>query len=723
MKLSRLEKTIAILCFILILLHFIASFFPEKRLWGINHLAYFSLSFRIIILFLGLLLLVLVPKSTALDRYKLRLPHFAWIGKLKYLRYIIVSLIFLVIFWLLRTKTYLLGDGYLRAKEISTGARPFFTEFLDLSLHSTLYGFFHQIFNWDAYTTYAFVSVVCGAVFVFFVFLLGDMIGRSGRDKMLILVLLVFSGGTQLFLGYVESYTILYLAILLYIYFSIGYLNGKNSLILPCFVLLISGFFHISALVLFPSFLFLLLIKNPTKDALNPEGIILQKILCVVIIVISTILGFLLFKFYPLKGSEQKISHFLIAFWGSGKDLYSLFSLNHLLDVINQQFLVASLGILIWAAIFISARKKINIKSNTSRFFFLVTIFSLAFALLVDPVLGYARDWDLFAFTGLGYTIWAIYLMVDLHEKLKNAKYVVLALTITLLTCSLPWFLLNADISKSVRRFENLLGLYQRGKSYGYETLSICYRELGMTEREMEELEKTITLEKNPRNIVKLGVRYFEIGEVEKGISLFENAIRIDPNASYAHNNLGLAYLKKGLLDEAISEFKSAIRSKPTQSSYYVNLGDAFSEKGLFEESIEQYEKAKRLDPENPEAHHRLGLFYAKEGLLHKAIESFKNSIELKNDYVRAYYDLGITYLEMENINEAILIFQKALKIKPHHAQTHFALGFALTRENLPQEAIQHLKLYLESSEDTARKEEARDLIKKLEKDNRKEVK
>jgi|GEM_PF-6783726 len=49
-KLSKFEKSVVILCAAMIAAHFIASFFPEKRLWGIDHLAYIVSLFGLIFL-------------------------------------------------------------------------------------------------------------------------------------------------------------------------------------------------------------------------------------------------------------------------------------------------------------------------------------------------------------------------------------------------------------------------------------------------------------------------------------------------------------------------------------------------------------------------------------------------------------------------------------------------------------------------------------------------
>ena len=46
-----------------------------------------------------------------------------------------------------------------------------------------------------------------------------------------------------------------------------------------------------------------------------------------------------------------------------------------------------------------------DFKDKVVIFFVIAAVFSLGFAFLMNPKLGYARDWDLFSSTGLGYTL------------------------------------------------------------------------------------------------------------------------------------------------------------------------------------------------------------------------------------------------------------------------------------------------------------------------------
>jgi len=111
-SISKFNLLIAILCGLLMLAHFISSFFPKSRLWGINHLAYFPLWIRIIITLLGLS--VLVPRVNERInlsfKYLLDFVQKTFSGR-RYLWYLIFSFFSMALFYLLRDRTHFLGDG------------------------------------------------------------------------------------------------------------------------------------------------------------------------------------------------------------------------------------------------------------------------------------------------------------------------------------------------------------------------------------------------------------------------------------------------------------------------------------------------------------------------------------------------------------------------------------------------------------------------------------
>jgi tetratricopeptide (TPR) repeat protein len=61
----------------------------------------------------------------------------------------------------------------------------------------------------------------------------------------------------------------------------------------------------------------------------------------------------------------------------------------------------------------------------------------------------------------------------------------------------------------------------------------------------------------------------------DSALARFQEAIRLQPNDSNAHNNLACALSQQGRLDEAISEFQEALRLKPDNADAQKNLARA----------------------------------------------------------------------------------------------------------------------------------------------------
>lgn len=93
-----------------------ASFLPDARLWGINHLAFFPLPLRVVLL--ALVAICFVPSFA-----RLLLEGFlsvtTWLtrpGRNATMILLALGIVAVGVFWLLRMGTPLLGDGHLLAK-------------------------------------------------------------------------------------------------------------------------------------------------------------------------------------------------------------------------------------------------------------------------------------------------------------------------------------------------------------------------------------------------------------------------------------------------------------------------------------------------------------------------------------------------------------------------------------------------------------------------------
>ncbi len=604
---SRLQKVVLFACVFVILIHAMASFFPMERLWGINQFAYYSFTPRFIVVFLALV--VLVPKINAI-LYKLFAGFFGLVDtKLKRVtrqyKYFLLSLGSIVLFWMLRAKTHLLGDGSLRGSEIALGTKFSVTEPLDFYLHALVYRFS----NLDAYQTYILISCLAGGLFVFLALSLSYLLGQDNKQRVLAFVVLVSMGSVQLFFGYVESYSLVYAGVMAYFLLSFLYSKGRCGLFFPSLVLLLSISLHLSAVYLLPSLIYLHVVHSPKAARfLN-----FRKTLNVAFILLLVGAGLIVLS--KTNPNPTGVTSYLIPLTGNENDPYSLFSGAHLLDMVNEQLLLSPIGLILWAIVILFARK-IDFKDRAVTFLMIVTCFSFVFALVMDPKLGYARDWDLFSSTALGYTVLGIYLGLNYFRaaKIRSLDYMVLALVSVALFSTGPWIWVNAQEEKAVARFQALLEVDRERSAYGHEILALYYRDMGLLNEEMEEWKKALSVVETERYAGNLARAYERLGRYQEAIAMFKKTVQLDPNSVKTYVNLGNSYASLGDYEEAQRYYREAIDKDPYLLPAYTNLGGLLSRMGDYEEALKVLDSAIRINPDYFPAYNNIVAVYSRMG-------------------------------------------------------------------------------------------------------------
>lgn len=616
---SRAEKITGAGCFVLILIHLVASYFPDQRLWGIDLLHYLPATWRYILVILGLSVLVpLVNRLWGDLLDALSNPIRSGFNKIsKYYGYVFIGLSAGVLFWAFRVRTFFLGDGSLRANEINRGAEFSVSAPLDFLVHAKL----TKLLGWDAFGAYAALSVLSGALFVFLILLLADRIGERSSEKALIFLVIITMGANLLFFGYVESYTLVYAAMIAYLLFALGYLMERNGLASPVILFLLAVSLHVSALVLLPSLLYVMLSRRPREAAIF-------RLLLSIGVVLLVGGGLLLLRIY---GPEQEgLGYYLISPLGGGESSYSLFSSAHLVDFINHQLLISPAGILICAASILGFPGKMNLKDKVVRFLLVVSACTLAYALVVDPKLGYARDWDLFALTGFGYTLLGLYLLINRWRQTRvgHLRYISLSLFFTSLVLTLPWIYVNASESKAVNRFEHIMDLDRERSADGREKLAMHYGKQGNLDREIAQWKEAISVSNNPRHITNLAVTYLNLRRYDLAMIELEKSLAVDSTFDFTHFCMGEIFSLQGRYEEAITAYRSAIRHRPDITQYHDNLGTLLSNLKRYDEALEVFKQGLAANPGYPIIHRNLGYTYANMGKLSQAEEHLRLYLE-----------------------------------------------------------------------------------------------
>jgi len=599
----------------------------------------------------------------------------------------------MAVFYLLKDRTHFLGDGAQVISLLDKGKLDIkWTEPLEALTHLYLYRFLNLFLKVNAETVYASISIFSGAVFVYLLFPFSKLLGGGEEEGFFAFVLIGTLGAIQLFFGYAEHYTLLYLFISGYLYFSILFLKKKSGFTPVLIAFLLSVFSHFSAFYLFPSFLFLLWTGFEFKHKKNRNNF--RWIISALSLLALS--GFTVFYFknkwilgqvfVPLNPGNYYAPD------------YTMFSLPHFVDLFSLQLLLSPVGLILILTVFANLSKKNRESFRTEDrlifFLILVALFQLGYSFLLNPGLGMARDWDLFSATSFGNTILGIYLLLKIMKEKTTLKYVSTVLIFTSLFSTLPWILINHNPQLSIKRFENLLDLDLKKSRNGRYVLAQYY-----SARNMKKEKDKVSDEFNERlpevNLTEIGLRYYNSGKIEAAAELLQRVTLLEPGFPEAHNFLGLAYYKAGKISEAEAEFKKVIELRPDYVDGYVNLGHLYASRNQADEAIKTYEKAIKLKTEEPDVYSNLALYYLAKNNVSKARVYIKKALSLRPNSHNYHLNLGVILIKSGDSDEAEKELLRAEQLKEDYYVPHYYLSQIYAKKGEKEKSQKEYELFL----------------------------
>ena len=98
------------------------------------------------------------------------------------------------------------------------------------------------------------------------------------------------------------------------------------------------------------------------------------------------------------------------------------------------------------------------------------------------------------------------------------------------------------------------------------------------------------------------GVKFFDWGEYEKALKLFNKVIKSNPTNQKAWADKGATLINMGAFEEAINCLAKSLELDPKNPLAWYNKGMALNECGRYEEAVECFNKVLSLDPNVEEA-------------------------------------------------------------------------------------------------------------------------
>ncbi|MFZ1978712.1 MAG: tetratricopeptide repeat protein [Bacteroidota bacterium] len=211
------------------------------------------------------------------------------------------------------------------------------------------------------------------------------------------------------------------------------------------------------------------------------------------------------------------------------------------------------------------------------------------------------------------------------------------------------WFLGSTLFSRN--KFQEVLEAMQKAEKSVpkdfriYLLQGLVYSRLAQPDKTIERLEIAHRL--NPKDIntlSTLALTYDNEHRYEMSDSLYEEALRVDPQSALLLNNYGYSLSERGLqLNRALEMSLIAITSEPENSAYLDTYGWICYRLGQYQQARQYIEKAVAAGSASAVIYEHLGDVYFRMGDQKKAVTTWQKALEMdsKNETLRKKIERG----------------------------------------------------------------------------------
>ncbi len=480
-----------------------------------------------------------------------------------------------MLLWRLVARTRFLGDGTVWLDGIKSGNPNPFSE----PLAAAVWGAYARVLRGMGIpvdpVTAGVLPVVCGIAAAAILWGIASELTRRSGSRVIAFAVLATLGIVQLYFGYIESYPVVSVAILAYLWLGLRRARDADHPIWLALALAVTIPFHLATVFLAPSYLYLLL--RDQRPALQRVGL--------TVLPFAGAAGLLVLLGYP---PQRWLGAFRIAARavepGHGAGFYARayppVSLDHAWDLLNAILLVLPVPLMLLLAAMAGSTRVAKQERDPATIFLAIAAIPglLLAAALVLPVAP-AQDWDLTGILLLPLAVLGVNAGCSI-QKVPLSGMRGAGLALTGVGALFSFVLVNAGEESGLRRYETLVGtgakITQYARAYGNEVLAAYDVSRRDFQRALIHSQRALDAEPtNPRYWIKKGAALYEMGRFEEAMPVLEEGIRRGPARDDAYYDLGNCYAKVKRYPEAVACFREAVRLGGPRPDYYNNFAVA----------------------------------------------------------------------------------------------------------------------------------------------------
>lgn len=633
-----------------------ASYFKWTGMWGINHLAFLPIGWWIVYwaaVAVVLSLALLRDPTTRLDRAVDAISH--WLFEQGVRPRVIIAFAFGAVCWVFRVPTHFLGDGYALLGGLGRGESYIlkWTEPGAVLLIRAIQTALGDYTKSTALAAFQGISIISGIGFVLGAFSVARIVDPAPRRRLLAWIAIVFAGTSLLFFGYVEFYPPLWGLMLFHVAFLYRYIeNGLN--VWPATVILAAACaIHLQCLTLAPGLMCAVWLRHKMRHSTAQDVRFPARS-----VLFIGVIGVAVFAWLYVTRMEFE-TIFLPLFTGRPRSPeYAVFSIKHLVDLFNLLIVVCPLALVLCSS---ALRGKWNALVDWPLAIATVSATcAWLFLLLVDPVLGMGRDWDLFS-VAVAPTVILLLLASAKQSPIPSAGFLISAAIVSLLIGT-TFITTNLVTHTSETRYHSLLQYYGAKNRSGWSILLNYYTETGKSEA---------------RHSVA----------VEMSRQFPEDTALIKAYDCLDRKDYGGALRLANML----------VNLDPYRGDYYQVLGNAQGKLRQYDSAVANYRKAIALIPYQPLIKNELGQVYLSAQRYPEAEALFKQILDFDPSLTMVSEGLALAYYNQSKDDSALQVAQSLFAADSQSPGGHLISMIVDIRRNDLLSARSHYEAYLVS--------------------------
>ncbi len=187
-------------------------------------------------------------------------------------------------------------------------------------------------------------------------------------------------------------------------------------------------------------------------------------------------------------------------------------------------------------------------------------------------------------------------------------------------------------------------------------------------------LSRVLQIDKqNAEAFFTMGRNLKELGENERAIAAFKNAVAFDADLVDGWVNLGI------LLDEkkdnkALDYLETALRIDSTSEEALHAKANYFQNRNKLKEAIAIYKQIPKFDKNNADAFYNIGLLYMDLDSMQQAKNNFNIAVSVDQQYILGYFYRGVASEKLGDLKAAKADYEQTITLSPNYQPAKDAL-------------------------------------------------